>query len=378
MLELTHLAPFAGDLRTEMNQETISTSSNDDDSPKQKPAHQKPPSTNQKQRFNAAQKQKNANAMSTLIVLQDKNCVRRKKLVKRSKCSIINMKSFISHMPTDDDISNILKEFTVDFLLKGYGFLVQELHMKLLTDIHVSIDTSHFFWLVTYFLKFAAQLELDLEHVKSVLSFDVISYLTFEGVHLCEQMELASRQEGTDLKPYLRRIHLVITAIREFLQAHDIYKKCSHLTIEDKKSIEELQVKICKMENLRQLFVLLLRCYNSNLQSTQYLQDLVVTNHIFLMLLQNVTNNSESQIDVNMIDHVKQFATLDIMHHYGTLLENFQKNGEFVNDCIFTMMHHVGGDLELVSNLFQQSILKTYSLIWDTEYEICNVSNKFF
>lgn len=73
----------------------------------------------------------------------------------------------------------------------------------------VQIDTSHFFWLVTYFLKFAAQLELDLEHIKCVLSFNIISYLTYEGVNLYEQLELASRQQGVDIKPCLRRMHLV-------------------------------------------------------------------------------------------------------------------------------------------------------------------------
>lgn len=39
------------------------------------------------------------------------------------------------HVPTDDDISHILKEFTVDFLLKGYGYLVHELHTQLLSDL---------------------------------------------------------------------------------------------------------------------------------------------------------------------------------------------------------------------------------------------------
>lgn len=58
------------------------------------------------------------------------------------------------------------------------------------------------------------------------------------------------------------------------------------------------------------------------------------------------------------------------MHHYGLLLQNFRVNGEFVNDCIFTMMHHVGGDLGQVSILFQPSILKTFSNIWDSEYGI--------
>lgn len=44
------------------------------------------------------------------------------------------MKGLIHHTPTDGDISNILKEFTVDFLLKGYDSLVQELHAHLLPD----------------------------------------------------------------------------------------------------------------------------------------------------------------------------------------------------------------------------------------------------
>lgn len=55
------------------------------------------------------------------------------------KCSSfilsINMKGLVHHTPTDEDISNILKEFTVDFLLKGYGHLMQELHAKLLSDL---------------------------------------------------------------------------------------------------------------------------------------------------------------------------------------------------------------------------------------------------
>lgn len=45
------------------------------------------------------------------------------------------MKGLLHHAPTDKDISNILKEFAVDFLLKGYGCLVQELHSKLLSEL---------------------------------------------------------------------------------------------------------------------------------------------------------------------------------------------------------------------------------------------------
>lgn len=61
------------------NAEVMSTSSNDDDMPM---AHQKPPLTNQKQRFNAVNNPRSA------ITIQDKKEWRRKKLVKRSKSSL--------------------------------------------------------------------------------------------------------------------------------------------------------------------------------------------------------------------------------------------------------------------------------------------------
>lgn len=63
------------------------------------------------------------------------------------------------------------------------------------------------------------------------------------------------------------------------------------------------------------------------------------------------------------------------MQQYGLLLENFTENGEYVNDCIFTMMHHIGGDLGQVNTLFQPIILKTYSRIWEMDHELCDVSD---
>ncbi|CAG2064115.1 unnamed protein product, partial [Timema podura] len=60
------------------------------------------------------------------------------------------------------------------------------------------------------------------------------------------------------------------------------------------------------------------------------------------------------------------------MHQYGLLLENIQDNGEFINDCVFTMMHHIGGDVRQVSTLFQPSILKCFTRIWESDFELCD------
>ncbi|BFF96130.1 protein timeless [Drosophila madeirensis] len=341
------------------NQESVSTSSNDDDMPQGKPLHQKPP-CNTKPR----------NKQRHILTPLDKKELRRKKLVKRSKSNLINMKGLVQHIPTEDDIANLLKEFTVDFLLKGYNYLVEELHAQLLSNT-LPIDTSHFFWLVTYFLKFAAQLELDMEHIDTILTYDVLSYLTYEGVMQCEQLEQSARQRDSDLKPHLRRMHLLVTAIREFLQAIETYNKVTHLSDDDRDHLRQLQIQIADMTDLHCLFVLLLRRFNPTIHSKQYLQDLIVTNHILLLILDERPMLDGKKTE-NLTQHIAQFATLEVMHYYGILLEDFSNNGEFVNDCIFTMMHHVCGDLGQIGVLFQPIILKTYSRIWETEYSLCD------
>lgn len=79
----------------------------------------------------------------------------------------MNIKAMANHIPRDEDITHVLKEFTIGFLLTGYEPLVTALHTELLTPSSgLPIDTSHFFLLLTYFLKFAGQLELDMEQVR--------------------------------------------------------------------------------------------------------------------------------------------------------------------------------------------------------------------
>ncbi|TMW39400.1 hypothetical protein DOY81_015520, partial [Sarcophaga bullata] len=230
------------------NQESISTSSNDDDSPQGKPQHQKPPCSS-----------KARNKHRIVLTAIDKKELRRKKLVKRSKSSLINMKGLVQHTPTDEDISNRLKEVHSGFLLpKVNGYLVPRIYTRTVDNL---------------------------------------------GVMLCEQLELNSRQEGSDLKSYMRRMHLVVTAIREFLQAIETYKKVTHLSDEDRTRLRILQVQISSTEDLRNLFVLLLRRFNPSLHTKQYLRDLVVTNHILLLILDSVTK-SNCNIHIKMIDHI--------------------------------------------------------------------------
>lgn len=202
-----------------------------------------------------------------------------------------------------------MKSFTVNelrFLLIPDFELGFE-HLRVLISFQqTQIDMSHFFWLVTYFLKFAAQLELDLEHIKCVLSYKIISYLTYEAVILYEQLELTSRHYENDLEPNLRRMHLVVTAIREFLQALNTYSNIGHLSSNDIEYIQFLKSQISLTEDLKQLFILLIQNYKPSIQSKQYLQDLIVTNHILLLIPDSHEENTNHDTKAKLKEHIQQ------------------------------------------------------------------------
>lgn len=61
------------------------------------------------------------------------------------------------------------------------------------------------------------------------------------------------------------------------------------------------------------------------------------------------------------------------MFNYGIVLQNYKVNNELVNEAIFTMMHHIIGEVENTTVLFQPSIIKIFINIFDEKdylYEV--------
>merc|ERR550532_2310639 len=207
--------------------------------------------------------------------------------------------------------------------------------------------------------------------IGNVISFDTLSYITYEGVDQLETLELANRERREDLGPNIRRIHLVVTALREFFQTIAAYREKS-LSFKEKKHIDTLRLQSLYSKECRHLLVLLLRRFNPQSQTLQYLCDTVVCNHMLLLDLELVSDSENLQgAKFNMRSHVRQFANAEMMRHFGRLLEEYEKNTPFVNDCIFTLMHHIAGDLDSPQTLYIPSILKSFSKIWEQGLQIC-------
>ena len=299
---------------------------------------------------------------------KEKQCL---KLLKRSRENRMRLKAMVDHIPSEKDISELLKEFTVDFLHNGYNKLVKEMLDQLSSkDCDKSMDKSYFLWLLTYFLKFASQLKVGLDQIGEVISFRVLSYLTYQGVELLETLEISSRERKSANPAHIRRMHLLVTALREFIQTIAIYKDIPTLTSSEKSHLQRLQIQTIYAKDTRQLLVLLLRSFNPQVQSTQYLRDLVVCNHMLLLDLESGCQNNTKGLKVNMTQHMAQFANPEMMRHYGRLLEEFQKNTPFLNDYIFTVMHHIAGDVKSPESLFLPTILKSFLTIWEQGLQI--------
>ncbi|XP_046633334.1 protein timeless-like isoform X2 [Daphnia pulicaria] len=298
---------------------------------------------------------------------------KRKKLRKRSRSDPHTMK--FHYTPTEEGIVQLLKIFTVDFMLNGYNTLVCQLHRKLLQQDALPLDKSHFLWLITYFLRFTSQLEMDGEHLKDVITIDVLCYLTWEAVCETEEFQLNSLRADVDLKPSMHRLHLCVTAIQEYLQAVETYSR-SGAENSPSQMHEERISQICgylpAIRDLCLLFLLQLRHFDPSIQSRYYLCDIIKANHVLLLTLERATPQPTTGTNFDLRQHLQQFCTKTIIARYAMALENFKTNGLLVNDCIFTMLHHVGCDLDRVDLLIEPVILRTFSKIWEDAFNICD------
>lgn len=253
-----------------------------------------------------------------------------------------------------------------------------ELHQQLLQQDDLPLDKSHFLWLITYFLRFASQLELDMEHFKDVFTIDLLCYLTWEAVRETEEFEMNSLRPSIDLKPCLRRLHLGVTAIREYLQALETYSRLgSSQNAAGNGSSQGYEERICQLRgylpairDLRQLFLLQLRHFNPIIQSRRYLRDVITANHVLLLTLERAAQQSTYGPSFDLRDHLHQFCSKTILTRYGTALEDFKTNGPFVNDCILTVLHHIGADLGRADLLCEPVILRSFSKIWEEEFNV--------
>lgn len=75
---------------------------------------------------------------------------------------------------------------------------------------------------------------------------------------------------------------------------------------DDKSHLHLLTLQVTELTGLQCLFVMLLRNFKSNIHTKQYLQDVIVTNHMLLVLLDEASKYDDYRGSVKMKDHIEQ------------------------------------------------------------------------
>ncbi|KAK4005125.1 hypothetical protein OUZ56_006846 [Daphnia magna] len=298
----------------------------------------------------------------------------------RQKTSTLKLCSTLrENVSNEDAISQLLGKFTIDFMLNGFSVLLNELLQQLKQKDNHLVDKSHFLWLLVNFLPFTSQLGQKPNILKQVLTTDLMGYLIWVVVQETENVQLDSINTAIDPKPSLRRLRLGVRAIFEYLQALEKYSVI-RVSDTDKNSfsqcseqwIFQLRHDLLAMAELRQLFLLLLRHFNNEFQTHQFLGDIICANHALLLTLERAVQQSEYKASFDLDHHLKQFCISTIMARYGSALEDFKTNDYFVNESIFTMLRRVGCEFGRFDLLCQPIILRPLCKIWEEEFEICD------
>lgn len=65
------------------------------------------------------------------------------------------------------------------------------------------------------------------------------------------------------------------------------------------------------------------------------------------------------------------------MFKYGMVLKDYENNEEIVNEAVFTMMHHIIGEVENTTVLLQPIILKIFFKMFDNKENLYEVRNQY-
>ncbi|XP_040581963.2 protein timeless [Lepeophtheirus salmonis] len=261
----------------------------------------------------------------------------------------------------DDDVSRLLTEFTICFIMRGYGNLIENLRLKLMTEKPSSTFAnmnSRFLWLITFFMRFVDSLEVELPVIEPVFSPEIMSYIVFQGLQTFENLEIDSYSHMHNdivVKTQGRRLHLVVSAIKQILITINLMEHNAYNT-EIRFKIHRIILLLMEMNNLRQFHLLLIWKFNSSYQTRYFLSDVILCNHKLLVMFEKVESS-----DKFINEHLDQFATVEVMRQYGYCLETFESNTVSLNEAIFKIMNYVSVDLNAPEALFIPQILNIFS-----------------
>lgn len=259
-----------------------------------------------------------------------------------------------------------LKLKLVKFMVKFVqGPLCNILRIVGVAGLSKQFEDLHFLLDLTYLLPLAKLSVIKYHHLQTLLSPPVLSALSYLILKMYEKYTISQRnKKDSESNSHFKCLHLLVTCQHRYFSAllHFSQNNCM-MSKEEQQHLQNSIINAVQSKSVRDMYILLLRKFQSNVETISYLTELISGNDKLLLLAQHVGKDAKFE----MREHILHFAKSDMMLTFNHLLQKFSTNSFKLNERVVNMLHHIAIDLERVSTLCQEPILKTISDIWEED-----------
>ncbi|XP_014669894.1 PREDICTED: protein timeless homolog [Priapulus caudatus] len=174
----------------------------------------------------------------------------------------------------------LLKAFCIQFLQNCYNPLMKTVNDMLKRQKVDNHDETYFLWSMRYFMEFNRCYKFDVALISETISTETFHYIQVNLENYYEMM-FSDKKES---KVWSRRAHLALKAYQELLNTVLMMDKSSEPSIVE--SARVIKSNIFYVPEYKDIFLALLRKYDSTKQPRSFLKDIVETNHLFMRMME--------------------------------------------------------------------------------------------
>ncbi|XP_046850780.1 protein timeless homolog [Xenia sp. Carnegie-2017] len=207
-----------------------------------------------------------------------KTAPRKRKAEMRAREQDIGRKSTLS-------VRLFLKEFCVQFLENAYNPLMHTIKDNLKQSRTQENDESYYLWAMRFFMEFNRHVQFNVAYISETLNVptfqDIVVMITrfFDNLTTIKNEKLE----------WGRRLHLGVRAYQELIQHIALLQASKDNVLRDSAKI--IKENIFYVPEYKDVFIVLLKKFDSRSQTKSFLRDLIEAFHVFLKLLEGHCKN---------------------------------------------------------------------------------------
>lgn len=280
----------------------------------------------------------------------------------------------ISNMNTKSSkLSYGLRTFCQQFVEKIYNNYMQQIKYNLIQKRAQDDDESYYLWMIQFFTAFTRHMGLNIDYISETLSTSSLHFIQILITNHQDKLKI----EKKNFHEVSRRLHLAIRAYREILLLLKSIDSDSPFF----QTAKTIKKNIFTENEYSSLLTTLFQQYDEPKHSVLYLEDLIVTNSIFLELLDSfnceIDNNQEAEqsgtppkkrgkkFDYRTAGFMMRYCCPDVLKAHVTILKKFKNNSDELNLAILKFFERIVYDCKSENFLFQISIFKCLTDIVD-------------